>query len=216
MSGKNMITVEIQGGKKSYPEGITFGEIAKEYEASFAGGIAAAFFNGNLRELFQEVNKDGVVEFLDMKTSIGHSAYMRTAVLLFVKAVNDVIGGSNIHTLRLEFSMNTGYYFSYNGAREVTQKLIGEIMDRMRQMVEAHTPIRKDTFPLSEARTIFESQNMSDKIKTCRFRKGRDINLYEVDGYFDYFYGSMLPDMEKIKWFEVLSYKGGFIFHITF
>ena len=214
MSRENTLKLTINGIEKEYPEGITYGEIAKEYEKDAVGGIAVANHDDHLMELFREVTRSGNVEFLDLSTSIGHSAYMRSAVLLFVKAVYDVVGRERVHRLKLEFSMNTGYYFSYEADEKITDVLVEKINARMKEMVDAKTVIRKDNFPLSEAMKIFESQNMPDKIKTCRFRRGRDINLYEVDGYFDYFYGVMLPDFAMLKWFEVQMFMSGFILNL--
>ena len=214
MNREVTLKLTINGVEKEYPYGITYGEIAKEYEKDAIGGIAVALHGDNIRELFLEVCRNGRVDFLDFSTPVGHATYMRTAVLLFVKAVYDVIGLNHVGKLKLEFSMNTGFFFSYESDSSVSKDLVKQITAKMQQMVDERTPIRKDNFPLSEAMAIFENQNMPDKVKTCRFRKGRDINLYEVEGYFDYFYGTMLPHMGLVQWFEVIPFKGGFILNI--
>ena len=209
-----MIKLNIRGTEKEYPEGITYAEIAKEYEKDAVGGIAVAGHEDRIMELFREVTRPGKVEFLDLSTTIGHAVYMRSAVLLFVKAVYDVVGRERVGRLKLEFSMNTGYFFSYESEVKISEKLVKKVNARMREMVEEDVPIHKDTFPLLEAMKIFESQNMPDKMKTCRFRRGRDINLYEVDGYFDYFYGAMLPSFGLLKWFEVCLFMSGFVLNL--
>lgn len=214
MDREDKLLLTINGKEKEYPYGVTYGDIAKEYEKDAVGGIAVALHGDSIRELFLEVTRNGTIEFLDLSTSIGHATYMRTAVLLFVKAVYDVVGMNEVERLKLEFSMNTGYFFSMESSHRSYRKLVDKITNRMQEMVDEKTVIRKDNFPLSEAMAIFENQKMPDKIKTCRFRKGRDINLYEVDGYFDYFYGTMLPNMGMVKWFEVLPYEGGYILNL--
>ena len=37
------------------------------------------------------------------------------------------------------------------------------------------------------------------------------MNVYELDGYFDYFYGYMLPHTGYVKWFDVVAYESGFM-----
>ena len=214
MEVKDSFTLVIQGEEKSYPSGITYGEIAAEYADRYPYPIAIANHNTRYRELFQEVDGNGELEFLDLSTKTGHDTYGRTAVLLFVKAVNDVVGMNRIGKLKLEFSMGTGFFFSYEGEAKLDDELIKKISKRMREMSDAATPIHKDSFPLSEAMNIFEQQNMPDKMKTCYYRRSRVINLYEIDSYFDYFYGYMLPDMGMVKHFEVLAFKGGFILNL--
>ena len=214
MDRKDMLRLEINGVEKEYPMGITYGEIAKEYEKDFIYEIAVADHDDHVMELFREVTRSGKIKFMDLSSQVGHAVYMRSAVLLFVKAVYDVVGRNNVNRLKLEFSMNTGYFFSYEGTEDMSNSLVDRVVKRMREMVEANTPIHKDNFPLNEAMKIFESQNMPDKIKTCRFRRGRDINLYEVDGYFDYYYGAMFPNLGMIKYFEVLSFMSGFVLNL--
>ena len=97
---------------------------------------------------------------------------------------------------------------------DINQELIEAITKRMHEMTDAATPINKDSFPLTEAMKIFEEQNMPDKMRTCYFRRSRVINLYEIDGYFDYFYGYMLPNMGMVKYFDVLQFRGGFILNL--
>ena len=214
MNTKENITLIINGQEKEYPYGTTYGDVAKEYAGDYKYPIAVANHNLHYQELSQVIEENGELEFLDLSTSTGHQTYMRTATLLFVKAVNDVLGMAQIERLKLEFSMNTGYYFSYEGRTHINQEVIDKITKRMQEMVDANLVIHKDSFLLSEAMKIFENQNMPDKIKTCYFRRSRVINLYEVDGYFDYYYGYMLPNMGMVKWFEVLPYKGGFILNL--
>ena len=214
MNEKTTIELIIKGQKKEYPYGTTYGDVAAEYAKDYPYAIAVANHNYHYQELFQTIQENGELEFLDLSTSTGHQTYMRTAILLFVKAVNDVFGMNKIERLKLEFSMNTGYFFSYEGSEKVNQEAADRIMKRMREMVDANVVIHKDSFLLSEAMKIFESQNMPDKIKTCYFRRSRVINLYEVEGYFDYYYGYMLPSMGMVKWFEVHPYKGGFVLNL--
>ena len=45
---------------------------------------------------------------------------------------------------------------------------------------------------------------MEAKVKLFKYRKGSTINVYELDGYYDYYYGYMLPHTGYIKYFEIL------------
>lgn len=214
MNTKESINLIINGQEKEYPYGTTYADVAAEYASDYPYPIAVANHNLHYQELFQTIEENGELEFLDLSSATGHQTYMRTATLLFVKAVNDVLGMAKIDRLKLEFSMNTGYFFSYEGSERIDEEVISKITARMQEMVDAKTIIHKDSFLLSEAMKIFENQNMPDKIKTCYFRRSRVINLYEIDGYFDYYYGFMLPDMGMVKWFEVHPYKGGFVLNL--
>ena len=211
-----MNTYKVKVGKKSkkYPEGTTFEEIAKDFKDDFTSDIAIAIFNGKMKELAKKLDADGVIEFLDVKDGTGYRTFKRTAVLMFMKACSDVIGEDKINKIKLEFSVNTGYYFSCDGDFKVTSALAKKLEKRMRELSDNSTPIIKSTKSVEEAGKIFAAQGMEDKLKLIKYRKSSVINLYELDGYFDYYYGYMLPNCGYVKLFEVLKYKEGLILNL--
>ncbi len=211
-----MNTYKVKVGKKSkkYPEGTTFEEIAKDFKDDFTSDIAIAIFNGKMKELAKKLDADGVIEFLDVKDGTGYRTFKRTAVLMFMKACSDVIGEDKINKIKLEFSVNTGYYFSCDGDFKVTAALAKKLEKRMRELSDNKTPILKTTKPVEGASKIFAAQGMEDKLKLIKYRKSSVINLYELDGYFDYYYGYMLPNCGYVRLFEVLKYKEGIILNL--
>ena len=52
---------------------------------------------------------------------------------------------------------------------------------------------------------------MKDKERLFRYRRSSMVNLYEIDGYYDYYYGYMLPNAGYVKWFDVIAYDEGFM-----
>ena len=52
---------------------------------------------------------------------------------------------------------------------------------------------------------------MKDKEKLFRYRRSSFVNIYEIDGYYDYYYGYMLPNAGYVKWFDVIPYDEGFM-----
>ena len=171
----NSVKIQIGDVTKEYQDGTTFEVIANEFESNYSSKIAIAVFNGKMRELTKTPECDGVLEFLDLKSGTGHRAYKRTATLMFMKACNDVIGEENINKIKLEFSVNTGYYFSCNGNFENSPEIAKKIQDRMRELSDACAPIIKYSRPLEEAKEIFAMQGMEDKLKLCKYRRSSII-----------------------------------------
>lgn len=211
-----MNTYKVKVGKKTkkYPEGTTFEVIAEDFKDNFTSDIAIAIFNGKMKELAKTLDSDGNLEFLDVKDGTGYRTFKRTAVLMFMKACSDVIGEDKIKKIKLEFSVNTGYFFSCDGDFKVTDALAKKLEKRMRELSDNKTPILKSTKPVEEASKIFAAQGMEDKLKLIKYRKSSVINLYELDGYYDYYYGYMLPSCGYVRLFEVLKYKEGFILNL--
>lgn len=208
------VKISVGDVTKEYQYGVTFEVIARDFKDQFKSDIAIAVFNGKLRELNKYPEKDGVLEFLDLSDGTGHRTYKRTAILLFMKACNDCIDEDKVNKIKLEFSLNTGYYFSCDGDFEANDELAKKIQSRMQELVDGCIPIEKKSIPIEEAKEIFALQRMDDKLKLCQYRKSSVINVYTLESYTDYYYGHMLPNCGYIKNFEVLTYNGGFILNL--
>lgn len=209
-----MLQFIINGQKKEYEEGITFEEIAADYQKDYKSAIAAVIFNGKICELMKKPTRNGALSFCDLSTSIGHLTYVRSATLLFVKAAHDIIGDINIKKIKVECALGTGFYFTAKGNFTVDDALAKAIKARMQEMVDAKSRIQKHSMALDDAVAIFAKQGMPDKQRLCKFRRSSLINVYDIDGYYDYFYGYMFPDMSYVKLFDVLAYNGGFVLNL--
>ena len=207
-----MVTLKINGEEKQFPKGTTFETIAKEYQKDFDAPILIAIENGKIRELAKEAKKkDAKVSFLTMRDKIGYSTYVRSATFLLVKAVSDVIGDIKKGKIKVEFSLAQGYYCSIKGDFVATEEIIEKVKARMHEMVEQNLPIGKQAYNIDKARELFASQGMEDKEELFWYRRSSYVNVYSLDGYYDYNYGYMVPSTGYIKLFDVQSYKDGIL-----
>ncbi|MCM1064423.1 MAG: nucleoside kinase [Eubacterium sp.] len=206
-----MVTVTIRGEKKQYEQGTSFEAIAKEYQKEYGGMIAVAAANGKIRELFKKVTKDCEVDFFTLKDAVGHKTYVRTATMLFLKAVHDIFGPEAAQDTRVEFAIGHGHYISSNGRIPATEENAVRIRERMEQLVAEKAPFKKRSYPLDEAMELFRAHGMKDKEKLFRYRMSSSVNIYEIQGYYDYYYGYMLPHAGYVKWFDVIAYDEGFM-----
>ena len=206
-----MVTITIHGEQKQVEQGTTYEAIAAEYQKEYDGTIALVSANGKIRELFKKVTRDCTIEFFTLKDSVGHKSYLRAAKMLFLKGLNDVFGEEAARKSCVEFSIGRGLYVNACGTVEATARNAERIKDRMRQLVEAKTPFMKKSYPLDDAIELFRKKGMEDKVKLFRFRMGSTVNVYEIEGYYDYYYGYMLPEAGSIKGIDRLPYADGFM-----
>lgn len=206
-----MPKITINGAEKDYEKGTTFEEIAKEYQKYYDDRIAAVTFNGKIRELMKTVKKDGVLSFITFKDNIGFKTMRRTGLMILIKAVIDVTGGSkNGVSLKAEFTIGNGLYCTIRGIN-VTKELVKKISDRYAEILDAALPITKKVYPIDEAIEIFRKQGMDDKVRLLKYRRSSEINVYKLDGFYDYFYGYMLPNTSYIEKFKVQKYHDGIL-----
>ena len=206
-----MITITIHGEQKQVQQGTTYEKIVSEYQEEYGGTIALVAVDGKIRELFKKAVRDCTVEFFTLKDDVGHKSYVRAAKMLFLKAVHDFFGAQAAQESCLEFTVGRGIYVNTCGTVEATAENAERLKARMRQLVEAGTPFMKRSYPLEEAMALFREKGMTDKLKLFRFRMSSTVNIYEIEDYYDYYYGYMLPNAGYVKWYDVLHYESGFM-----
>ncbi len=205
-----MPILTINGVEKEYEKGTTFEDIAKEYQKDYPHRIAAVYFNGKIRELMKTVKKDGTLSFITFADTIGYETMRRTASMMLVKAVRDVSGCGSDAVTRIEFTIGNGYFCTIRGVM-VTDMLVKKISDRFAELRDEAIPITKKVYPLDDAIEIFRKQGMEDKVALLKYRRSSEINVYKLDGFYDYFFGYMLPNTSYIEKFQIDEYHGGLL-----
>lgn len=203
-----MAKITIDGVTGEYSDGMTYEEIADAYQDRYENTIALVLEDGKIRELIKTVHKDCTLSFLTLKDSIGHKAYVRTAVMVLLRAAADVIPEANI---KVEFAIGPGYYCDVRMEKKLTEDMVKQIRARMQELVDEKIPITKKTYSIDEAREIFKKQKMEDKGKLFRYKRSSFANVYCLDGYYDYYYGFMLPDTGYVKYFDLMLYEKGLL-----
>lgn len=211
---EQMIQVTIDGQVRSIPKGTAYETIVKDYQETYENSIALVKVNGKIQELQKKVSEDCEISFITLSDPIGHKTYVRSAIFLFVKAADDVIGREKLENIKVEFSIGKGYYCSASGDFAIDEELVARIQARMQELAEADMPIEKHAYPTGEARKLFCENGMTDKEKLFWYRRSSYVNVYSLDGYHDYYYGYMLPSTGYVKCFELLMHEGGFILNL--
>ena len=206
---EKIFKVTVGNVTKEYPKGTTFGDIAKEYQKDYEHQIALVIRNGKIRELFKKVDQDCTVEFLTLADEVGNKTYIRTATIILMKAIYDVVGKEHIEKIKVECAIGNGYFCSKKGDFTFTEELVSKIKDRMHEIIEQDIVILKKSLPLEEAISLFEKHNMKDKTNLFRYRGSSSVNVYNLDGFYDYYYGYMLPSTGYVKYFELQTYEDG-------
>lgn len=209
-----MAIVTIGSEKREFERGTAYEEIAEQYQSAYDDMIALVMVDGKIRELNKCVEKDCELQFLTYCDDAGHKAYVRTATLLLMKAVRDIPEFQEIHKAKVEFTIGCGYYIDVQGEITVDKALAEKIEKQMRRIVESDQEIKKMVYQTADAIQIFEDQGMEDKVKLFKYRKSSTINVYELDGFYDYYYGYMLPRTGYVQYFEVLPYENGLILNL--
>ncbi|MDO4531699.1 MAG: nucleoside kinase [Bacillota bacterium] len=205
---ENKITV--MGKEMQIREGMTFGMLAKDFQGEFASAILLAKQGNSLKELDYEIKEREDVTFLDLTEEEGMRVYHRGVSFLLVKAVRDILGEEA--PVVIEHSLRGNLYCEIrNEAISVTEELLQKLQEKMQEYVAADLPISKKTFRKDKAIEIAKKQGMWDKAELFRFRRASNVNLYELGGLYDYFYGYMPPSAGVLGLFGLVPHEKGFL-----
>ncbi len=190
------------------PEGTTLEDLAEEYQEHYPDTIVLAVCNHKLRELPKVVKESGRVSFLTMTHKDGKRTYRRSMTLLMQKAVSN-LWGEDVH-VKVFYSLGQGYYCELLD-RKISDVDLLKLKREMFRLVEANIPIEKTSVKTSDAEKLFHDRGMYDKERLLYYRRSSRVNLYEIDGLLDYFYGYMVPSTGYLKYFDLELYEDGYV-----
>ena len=171
----------------------------------------AATVDGKLREMNYFLENDSEVEFIGIDTTIGFDIYKRGLTLLMMKAFGDVLSGRPDYDIYVMYSLGKGYFCRISDNIELTDELIESVKNRMKELVREDISIDKRSISSEEARVKFASMGLREKVKLLNYRRVSRINLYNLAGYYDYYYGYMPSSTGYLKAFDLVRYDDGFV-----
>ena len=217
-----MVKVTVNGECREYRSPVTYEQLAGEHQGEYGHRIVLAVANNKIKELYKNVAKDVTVTFQTTADRIGHDTYVRSASMLMLKAVSDVSGSMQEGKASVEFSIGRGYFClpkgnlaarvvsrSGDGRERIDPSFVEQVKMRMQELVRENLPIMKRAYPTDEAIELFDSQGMDDKVRLFRYRRGSYVNVYCLDGYYDYNYGYMVPSTGYLQHFDLIPYRNG-------
>ncbi len=203
------VRIKINGVIKEYPKGISLLEISKEYQKDFKDDIILAFINNRLRELHKTVQKDCSVRFVTTGDDAGGKTYNRGMTLVMLKAIYGVLGLDTVRKVSVEFSIGNALYCNIAMEKPLTEEHCRAIKAKMQSVIDHDFPISKKTIGTDDAIELFNYYGMYDKEKLFRYRRVSKANIYNLEGFEDYFYGYMPPSTGMLKHFDFFLYDEG-------
>jgi len=200
--------------------GMTYLELAKKYQKDYDAPIILAKVGQKLVELNKEVPTPGIfsrgestpndLTFITTKDRDGHKTYERGATMMFLRAVNHVLG-KKIALLKLEFSIGDGLYFSVRlkGNDCLTDEMIEEVKSTMERYVREDDKFVKAKVPTEDVLELFRRHGMKDKELLFHYRRSSTTNVYRLGNYADYYYGYMPPSTGYVSVFDLEKINGG-------
>ena len=207
---KQVIQIRCKNNQKTLnvPIGSTLSEVFRELNLKMDYGPISVKVNNKVEGLHYRVYHNKDVEYLDIRSSSGVRAYTRTLFFVLCKAVHDLWPGADVV---IDIPVSNGYYCNINIGRPVTHFDADAVRRRMQEIIDAALPICRHESTTEEVIRMFSDMGMESKAKLLKSVGRLYTTYYEIDGYKDYYYGTLLTNTRQLYLFGLEKYYDGML-----
>ena len=203
-----LIDVVVDGcGIIQVEAGSTLEQLVARLDMQDKNLVMAGIINNNLVDLNYYLNESDQVKLITMKSDVGLRVYRRSAVFLLIVAARMEFPERKI---TVKHSLSNGLLCEFVDG-ETNESEVKKLESRMRKLVEMDLPVRRNTVMREQAMEIFARQQQYDKVKLLEVREKPIVHVYELEGWYEYFYGYMVPRTSMINNFKLINYSPGII-----
>ena len=208
-----MIQIRCKNNKKTLnvPIGSTLSEIFRELNLKMEYGPISVKVNNKVEGLHYRVYHNKDLEYLDITSPSGARAYTRTLFFVLCKAVHDLWPDADVV---IDIPVSNGYYCNIQTGRPITQFDAEAVRRRMQQIIEAAMPIHRHECATEDVIKMFTEMGMTSKVKLLKSVGRLYTTYYEIDGYKDYYYGTLLTNTKQLYLFGLEKYYDGLLLRI--
>ena len=210
---KQLIQIRCKNNKKTQNVtiGSTLSEIFRELNLKMEYGPLSVKVNNKVEGLHYRIYHNKDIEYLDITSSSGARAYTRTLFLVLCKAVHELWPGADVV---IDIPVSNGYYCNINIGRPITQFDAEAVKQRMQKIIDDAIPIRRHESTTEEVVDMFTELGMMSKVKLLKSVGRLYTTYYDLDGYKDYYYGTLLTNTRQLYLFGLEKYYDGLLLRI--
>ena len=174
-------------------------------------GPISARVNNKVEGMHFRVYKQKKVEFLNLFDPSAMRAYTRTLFFILNKAAHDLWP---LCTVVIDIPVSNGYYVDLRLDRPVTPDDVNALRQHMQEIISANLPIHRHETTTEEAIRMFRESHSYSKVRLLEGSGSLFTTYYDIDGYLDYYYGSLLTTTGQLYLFGLEYYYDGLLLRI--
>lgn len=208
MAGKIVVTYKNRD-QIEFNKGVTLYEVSKHFQNYYNYPIIAARLDNDIVGLNETITRNSDVKFYDRSSYHGNSTYGRTLQFILIVAVEELFNEKAEVTI--EHSIDKGFYCEIVGV-EIDEPQIKKLEKHMKEIVKTNKIISKLSVSRLEAIKYFKAKKQFVKSRNLKYTSNTYINIHELNGVYDYFYGDLAYSTGVIDDFKLTYIKdNGFV-----
>ncbi|MBR6945896.1 MAG: nucleoside kinase [Prevotella sp.] len=208
-----MIEIRCKNNKKTqkFPTGTLLSEIFKAFNLKMEYGPISAKVNNKVVGMHYCCYHDKTVEFLALPDPSAMRCYTRTLFMVLCKAVKDLFPEGSVV---IDIPVSNGYFCDLKIGRPVSSFDVDKLRNRMQELIDADLPFTRHEATTEEAIEIFRKLGSNSKIRLLETLGQMYTTYYELDGYIDYYYGTLMTSTSQLYLFGLEKYYDGVLLRI--
>ena len=210
---KQMIQIRCKNNKKTLNVeiGSTLSDVFRKLNISMPYGPISAKVNNKVEGMHFRLYHNKDIEFLDMHSASGSRAYTRTLFFVLCKAVHDLYPDGSVV---IDIPVSNGYYCDLKIGQKVNDDICNALRSRMQQIISEALPITRHEALTEEVMKMFADLGAHSKVELLRTSGRLYTTYYDIGGYLDYFYGTLLTNTSQLYLFGLEKYYDGLLLRI--
>ncbi|MDP4097203.1 threonine--tRNA ligase [Paenibacillus sp. P96] len=198
------------GAVRRYLEGTTMGQVAASINAGLLKQAVAGKLNGQLVDLNQPLQQEGVVEIITLESKEGIEIYRHSSAHVLAQAVKRVYGDMAVK-LGIGPVIDDGFYYDMDLQNPLSVDDLVQIEKEMQCIIHENLPFERRIVSREEALQLFQEREETYKIELIRdLPENAVITLYSQGEFIDLCRGPHLPSTGMIKAFKLLHTAGAY------
>ena len=195
-----------KGKGREIPAEMTLLELAQEVQKKGEPLIVAARVDNVLRDLQTSVGDFHTIELVDTRSEFGRRIYRRSVVFLLIMAVRELYSETEVV---VQFTAHKGLYCAIQSPFDVTESVVLELEQRMREIVAENRPIVKKRLQREEVVQLFKKSEQIEKANLVMSLETEKASLYYCGEFYDYLFGPMVSATGVLDKFALDAMPGG-------
>jgi threonyl-tRNA synthetase len=196
-----MINIRSENGKeKKYPKGTKVSDIINDNNA------IAAFVEGKPVDLNYAIENDATLKPITFGDEEGKKIYWHSTSHIMAQAVMELFPDTK---LAIGPAIQDGFYYDFERPQPFTPEDLKKIEKRMRKIIEADLPFRREEINKADAINYFKERGAKYKLEILSELDGK-VSIYRQGDFVDLCFGPHIPSTGRIKVFKLLSAAGAY------
>ena len=187
-------------------EGMTLKEAFKDEIQNFDIDIIAARYNNEITSLNQPIKYNGKVDFIYRTDRDGRIIYIRGLLYIMSKAFSEVYPEV---LLTVNYQLSNAMFCEVDNMA-ISEEVIKNVKNKMDEIIAKDIEIKKVIMSQEEAEEFYKKEaTLKGRLQTDIDKD--KVSLYYCEDYYNYFYGTMPISTGFAKFYDLCTYKDGFL-----